>query len=411
MKKTFLVKVLCPCLLLLCFFSCERSDIVTSLEEKKLFSLQYGNFEDELNLFSLSSYTPVQTSIQMTDGFFYIANGESKKVMEFNSYGDLISIYYNSDVNPEPAFALEQTDGQTSVTAARKAVEYPFNSLGDIAVDTKKNLYIVDKLPVERQERDVENRLLLSQVILRFSSDGTYIDYIGQQGPGGVPFPYVKNIYTTRQNELVVVCQTNTGMTVYWYNDAGYLLYTIPFEIESLPNPLKEQSDFEMFVSLEKICPSYTDRTLFVSIDYYTTTVDSASNVQSGIDYTATLTYPLDVETGTYGQPLTIPPYEQTVTDGFSKQVYPLSFDFLGVTSSGWLFFMIADETGYTIQMIQENGQKIIKRHLDVDHNETLYYDFCLSPEGILSVLFAGAETADIAWWRTDTLIDAFLKS
>lgn len=198
---------------------------------------------------------------------------------------------------------------------------------------------------------------------------------------------------------------------MYWYNDAGYLLYTVPFEIESLPNPLKEQSDFEMFVSLEKICPSYTDRTLFVSIDYYTTTVDSASNVQSGIDYTATLTYPLDVETGTYGQPLTIPPYEQTVTDGFSKQVYPLSFDFLGVTSSGWLFFMIADETGYTIQMIQENGQKIIKRHLDVDHNETLYYDFCLSPEGILSVLFAGAETADIAWWRTDTLIDAFLKS
>jgi len=200
-------------------------------------------------------------------------------------------------------------------------------------------------------------------------------------------------------------------MTVYWFNDTGYLLYTIPFFIKDLPNPLKDQTELEMFLSLEKIIPSYTERKLFVKIDYYTTSIDSASNVLSGIDYTTSLLYPLNIETGLYDLPLTIPPFEDEVSDGFTKLIYPLSFDFLGVTQSGWLFFIISDDSGYTIQMIQENGQKIIKRHLNINNSEVLYNDFTLSAEGILSVLLAYEDKANVLWWRTDSLIDAFLQN
>lgn len=411
MKKKYYICFLVLMSLLL-FFACEQSNVVVSLNEKKLFSLDYGNFEDEINLFSLVNPSPVKTSIEMRDGFFYIANGESKKIMELNSYGDLITIFYNKEFNPVPSFALTDLEkNQGITTTTRKAIEYPLNSLGDIAVDSRKYVYVVDKLPIERQEQDVKNRLLLSQVILRFDSNGNYLDYIGQQGPGGLPFPYIKNIYTTEKNELVVVCQTNDGMTVYWFNDTGYLLYTIPFFIKDLPNPLKDQTELEMFLSLEKIIPSYTERKLFVKIDYYTTSIDSASNVLSGIDYTTSLLYPLNIETGLYDLPLTIPPFEDEVSDGFTKLIYPLSFDFLGVTQSGWLFFIISDDSGYTIQMIQEDGQKIIKRHLNINNSEVLYNDFTLSAEGILSVLLAYEDKANVLWWRTDSLIDAFLQN
>ena len=109
--------------------------------------------------------------------------------------------------------------------------------------------------------------------------------------------------------------------------------------------------------------------------------------------------------------PLTIPPFEDEVSDGFTKLIYPLSFDFLGVTQSGWLFFIISDDSGYTIQMIQEDGQKIIKRHLNINNSEVLYNDFTLSAEGILSVLLAYEDKANVLWWRTDSLIDAFLQN
>ena len=119
----------------------------------------------------------------------------------------------------------------------------------------------------------------------------------------------------------------------------------------------------------------------------------------------------MDINTGVYGEPLEIPAYEQEVADGFSRLVYHLSYDFLGVTESGWLFFIIADENEYTIQMIQENGGRILHRHLEVDHRDTLYHSISLSPEGIISMLVAEEEKAKVVWWRTDSLIDAILKA
>ena len=389
--------------------SCTESGGVVSLDEHQLFSLKYGNFEDQLNLFTLANPAPVQTSLAMRDGFFYIANGEARKVLELNSYGDLLSIYYNGEGNPIPSFA-EGTDSAT-VSSTRKAVEYPFNALGPIAADSRKYIYVVDQLPPERHEQDVENRLLLSQIVLRFASDGTFIDYIGQRGPGGMPFPYIKNIYTTQNSELVVVCQVNDGMVVYWFDRTGYLRSTIPFRVDHLPNSLAEDSLTDVYVSLDNIVPSLTEEKLFVKIDYYTSSIDAASNVESGIDYTTSLLYSLDINTGVYGDPLEIPAYEQEVADGFSRLVFHLSYDFLGVTESGWLFFIIADENEYSIQMIQENGGRILHRHLEVDHRDTLYHSISLSPEGIISMLVAEEEKAKVVWWRTDSLIDAILKA
>lgn len=407
-RSSAAVIVMVGAVLAILFFSCTESGGVVTLDENQLFSLKYGNFEDQLNLFTLANPAPVQTSLAMRDGFFYIANGEARKVLELNSYGDLLSIYYNGEGNPIPSFA-ESKDSAT-VSSTRKAVEYPFNSLGAIAVDSRKYIYVVDQLPPERHEQDVENRLLLSQIVLRFASDGTFIDYIGQRGPGGMPFPYIKDIYTTNNSELVVVCQANDGMVVYWYDKTGYLRSTIPFKVDQLPNPLAEESQQDVYLSLENIVPSYTEEKLFVKVDYYTSSVDTASNVESGIDYTSSYLYPLDINTGVYGQPLAIPAYEQEVADGFSRLVYTLSYDFLGVTDSGWLFFGIADENGYNIQMVQENGDRVLRRHLDLDHRSILYSTLSLSPEGIISMLVAEEEEARMLWWRTDSLIDAILK-
>ncbi len=159
----FLCTVICLSLLI----SCHRSNVVASVNDDQLFTLKYGNFEDELNLFNLSQAGTINTYMTMRDGFFYIANGESKKIMELNSYGDLLSLYYNEDVTKNPSLA--QDNGENST---KKAVVYPFNTLGPIAVDSKKHLYAVDTLPLERQERDLDKRLLFRCFLVLLYNSG-----------------------------------------------------------------------------------------------------------------------------------------------------------------------------------------------------------------------------------------------
>lgn len=385
---------------------CSKNRVVSNLEREDLFSLEYGNFEDELSFFDFAHPGEINTTLCMSDGFFYIMNGEAKKIMEMNSYGDFLTLFYNSESNPHPSFA----DGGIITNSTRNAVQYPFNDISLIAVDSRKNLYVVERLPLERQETDPKSKLSLSQVVLRFDENKKFLNYIGQQGPGGTPFPYINNIYTTNNNELVVLCKVPTGMIVYWYSADGFLLWTIPIEKQSIPNPFTEENN-DYFYSLDNIVPDYKTRTLYIKVDYFLSYIDVSSRVQSGIEYESSVIYPYEIEEDRLQLPITIPPYNEEVSEGFSKENYDIPYDFLGVTQSGWLYFIVSTQNGWTIQMVQSDGQKILKRNIELNRDANFYYSFNLSREGILSILLVGREKANVAWWRTDSLIQAVLKN
>lgn len=408
MKKIFRIAALFfLCFASLFFSSCGKSSLVHTVAEDRLFSLNYGNFEDELNLFDLAGTGNVNTYMDMCDGFFYIANGEAKKILELNSYGDLLSLYYNEEVTKEVSFADKNSKNST-----KKAVVYPFNTLGPVTVDERKYIYAVDTLPPERQEMDNEEKSLLKNVVIRFDSNGNFIDYIGQQGPGGTPFPYIKDIYTTKKDELVVVCISASGFFAYWFNTDGFLLYSVTLSNSQIPKLVhEEETDAPEYISIENIVPDINAKKLYIKVDYYIASLDPALKVQSGIDYEKTLLYPLDVESGKYEEPLEIPSYEYSVTENLTKETYNLPYNFLGVTENGWFFFIIPDESGFLVQMVQPDGQRVLKRALPVDHSKILYYTLSLSENGIISGLFVKNECADVVWWRTDSLLAAFLKS
>lgn len=393
--------LLCACLPLL---SCARSRTVSTIDAEELFTLSYGSFEDEIDMFNLSSMGSIGTSLVMRDGFFYIANGEARKIMELNSYGDLLMLYYNEDHNPAPSFLSEET----GASLTRRAAGFPFSQIGAIAVDPGKRLYAVDTLPSGQQETAAMAggaRHALSQVVLRFDPEGNFMDYLGQQGPGGTPFPFISAIYATENSELVVVTRSGDAMVVFWFNRDGYPLYKIPILPQNVPNPY---SDTDSWLSMEAVVPGLTERTLFIKVDYFSNYVDEASRIQSGIDYRGTLLYPLDVESGVFSSPLSIPPY----SDGgyLGRESYDIPYDFLGVTENNWFFFIVGTESGFGIQMVQGDGGRILTRRVPLDRKENLYCSFSLSREGILSVLLARAEDVAVDWWRTDELILSVLK-
>lgn len=388
------------------FISCNKSKSISAIEEEELFTLNYGSFEDELNMFDLSSVGIINTSLCMQNGFFFIANGESKKIMEFNSYGDLLTLIYNAESNPSPTFINEGEEN----SATRKAVSYPFNDISSIAVDERKYLYVVDKMPQERQELDELSGQVLSQIVLRFDGSGKFMDYLGQQGPGGTPFPYVSAIYTTENLELVVISKTSNGMIAFWFSKEGRLLYKVPVENRNIPNLYKNEKN-DYWFTFENIVPDLYSKTLYLKVDYYSSYVDEASRVQSGITYESSCLYPLDVETGVYGEVINVLPYREQLAEGLSKESYDVPYDFLGVTSSGWLFFIVSTENGFSIEMMQENGQRILKRRIPLSHKDNLFYSFNLSSEGILSVLRVQKDKAIVDWWRTDDLVQSVLKN
>ena len=344
----------------------------------------------------------------MRDGFFFIANGEAKKIIEMNSYGNVLNLFYNNENNPVPSFADEKDNTRLNISTQR-ATEYPFNNIGPIAVDSRKYLYVADTLPLERQQQDDEHSLHLAEIVLVFDEDGGFVNYLGQNGRGGDPFPAIKSIYTNAQNELIVVCYTNSGLDVFWYTPNGDLQYTIHLAPSNIPNPYEDTEG--VFITLDNVVPDYNEKKLHIKADYYVSSIDSASKVLAGVDYDATILHTFDIPSLMYTSSLNISPYTQSSAEGLAKVEYNEPYNFLGITASGWFFFMIADEFGYTVQMVQEDGQKILKRHFDVDRSKILYYSFNLSDNGIISALFAKKDEAVVNWWRTDQQIDAIRKN
>lgn len=401
----YIVSFLCACC---CFFyfSCSKNNVVESISETELFTLNYGNFEEQLSISDLNTVGEVRYGIVMKDGFFYIVDGSSKKTMELNSYGDLLTLFYNEDSQTKELLE-KSTQNPLSV---RHQLGFPFDYPGKIAVDSKKCIYTVCTIPRNRQEES-ENGLLYSQAVLRFTRDGSSVEYIGQQGPGGTPFPYIRNIYTTEKDELVVVSNSNEGMIIYWFTSDGFLKNMIPINSKDVPTDDIPETSNEIYWSLENVIPDTVENRLYVKIDYYSSYLDEESRVQSGINYLQTLLYPLDTETGLYGEPVSIPPYEESVVVDYSRLTYKIPYDFLGVTKNGWKYFIIKTEKGFNIEMIQNESQRILRRQFDINHEDNLFYTMSVSHEGIITALYIDENKARVVWYRTDTLIDAILKS
>ncbi|GMO68345.1 MAG: lipoprotein [Treponemataceae bacterium] len=401
-------------------FSCGKkgAEGASILKREDLFTLDYGNFENEINMFSFADSTKamqsISSSLTMRDGFFYIANAEAKKIMRLNSYGDLLSLYYNPASNPLPFSDFSASTAADAVSAQR-GIPYQFNSISGVALDSQRRMYVVDTLPLDRQEYDADEKLNMGQIVLLFSGDGIFLDYLGQHGPRGTPFPPIERIYVTKNDELVVICASSTGMKAYWFSSDCSLLYVVPIESVSLLNPFfsigggggggknTATAGDETFCSFKTLFPDYSGRRLYAVADFYKNIIDASTHTQSEIEYLGTALFPVDIDTGAISESITIPSY----SDVNGK----IPYNFLGQTETSWFFFSTPDKTGYTLQILHPTTQRVIKRHIDVDYHNLEYYAFALSTEGILSAMLASEENVLIAWWRTDSFVDSLLNN
>ncbi|MDR0656514.1 MAG: hypothetical protein LBG22_09400 [Treponema sp.] len=373
----------------------------TQVTREDLFSLDIGRMEDQIALYQLDGDRGIQgLDLFMRDGLFYISDGNGQKLVRYNSYGDLLFMIYNEETNPPPLTLRANIEDSSRVT--RWAFPYPLNMPGRIVVDSRKHIYSEDRLPYERHSVDVESNALLDSVILHFDGDGRFIEYLGQEGIGGSPFPRIIGLYTSIHDELAVVCRLPTGWNIYWFSPSGTLLYLVQLKNEMVPIP----PDWpELIPSVDSIAAAPDSRKLYLKVDYYRYTFDESTSIHTGNEADSSRVWIMNVEDGGWLDTIEVPFYEYSYTENERKSSLRMIYSLLGVAGNGRIFCLLPLETGYSVLILgSDAGSEQRQGIIQVNSNELQFNAFSLSQEGILSALLVDEWNVKVVWWRTDRM-------
>jgi hypothetical protein len=387
--------------LLLLFCSCSEERL-PSVARENLFTLEIGRLEDQIDLFNIEGNRSIpKTALAMRDGLFYISNGNGQKIVRYTSYGDLLFMIYNEETNPLPLTLKTNTDDGGVVT--RWAYTYPLREPGAITVDARKHIYAEDRLPYERHGYNAETRSLLDSLVLHFDEAGRFVEYLGQEGVGGTPFPRINGIYASVRDELVVVCRHSVGWNIYWFDPDGTMRFLIPVRNDAIPIPQDRPGTQPQ---VDTIIAAPDQRRLFMKVDYYRGTYDESTNIRSGAEPDSSVVWIMDVETGAYTDTIEVPFFEADSRQG-RGQTEKLFYSMMAVIREGRVFLSFPQEGGYSLLILGKDaggGQVQRRGFIQVDNDELEFNAFNVSEDGILSGLLATQWEARLAWWRTDRI-------
>ena len=383
----------------LLFPACAKERVPAVVREDR-FTLEIGRMEDEIDLFNLE-HTRRKTTLAMRDGRFYIANGNGEKVVRYTSYGDILFMIYNEETNPPP-LTLRTGPGDTK-SLTRWAVSHPLLEPGASAVDSRNHIYVEDRFPAERQAFDPENNAVLPSAVLHFNQDGRFVAYLGQEGVGGTPFPPITGLYTSKEDELAVVCRHANGWHIYWFDAAGVLLYSIPLRNSGIPLPPNRHGVFPL---VDAVMAAPDSRRLFIKVDYYRDTFDEYANTRSGSEAEVSAIWIMNAETGAYAGSLALPFFEYPRDAHNRKGTGQFPYSMMGVMRNNQVFLSFPIEGGYSLLIINADSQERRRAFIRVDREELHYNAFHISEEGIISGILATNWQARIVWWRADRLAE-----
>ncbi len=367
------------------------------LDRELLFTMPIGKMEDQLFVQQFDGVnTLAKTRIMMKDGFFFISNGEASKVMEFSSFGDLINLFYNGDKNPKPVILKAVDNLQGDIT--RAAFEYPLRDPGEIVKTGNGALLVDDQINEQRWEYDEERDVRLDRIVLSFSENGEFTSYLGQEGPGGTPFPYIHGLYANAGNEIIVITRNPSGWEAFWFTHKGDPLYKIEFKNELVP-----MDKDSVTLSIENIVPDIEKRELYLKIDYYT------ENEARKIKYNKSVMLGYNLELQKYDLNIDLPKNivksEQPVI--FEQKEHEYLYEFAGV-ARGPSFFLISpyDDTVYRLTVVGEDGAVKDRGLIEFSDKEIFFRNYYVNPDGIFSAIVCGEFEAEIVWWRSDRFIE-----
>ena len=392
------IQLMIICALMSSLLGCDKGRIET-LRREDLFTLSLGRMEDQIDLFQVPG-VPINRNnhIYLKAGRLYIANSNSLKIMEFTTYGDLVFLLYNAEANPLP-IVLGSVDEGSDMTN-RLAKSYPFRSLGYVVVDGKKNLYVEDEVRSEDRQIDENTGVVYYKGILKFDSQGDLIHVLGQEGIGGSPFPFIKDMSVTANDELVVVTRLLSDWVVFWFGSSGSLLYRIQIDPDNLP---RTEADIP---SVAKILSDPVRRELVIFLSYFREEIIETTQTRNAIRNRIERLYRYSLVEERYVEHIELPDrgtVREAVGATESRMPAP-SHELLGIAGGICVFLRPMSIGAYELMIMNPAGAIVATRFLTLEDSDLYYKTYDLSEEGILVALLCFEEEAHVVWWRSDAL-------
>lgn len=399
---------LAGCLLL---GSCDSSLQIKRIVRTDLFSIDYGLSENQIDLSSMGDSS---IDIDMREGIFHILDGAGKKAMKFSSYGDLLALFYDKERLPEPRIVkpllLSEDKRQDTlpVSQGRYAVSANFASPSRMAVDSAQIVYIADRVtnPAARVF-DVQSQAYCDRIIRRFGAQGVEQLYLGQEGPGGTPFPFIVSIRILDDDTLMVVSASESVFLIHHFGKEGNLLGTLKLNRSSLPLP-KELPSGEnspkgqrVHANLDGIVGSIEENSFKVTlkIDYYREYFDPASLVISRLEFAGSWLFVLDGLSGASLRSLNI-----LAADSAS----PIP-ELIGMSSGIYYFLSDVEEsseenpsvmsTKRILQLVDGEGKVHARFRIDLPPDTKEIVSVKVSPTGYVYALLRAELAASVVWW------------
>lgn len=377
---------------------------IGELYREEQFTLGLGRMEDQVDLFQAEGgVMSGKNTVFMRDGLFYIANGNAGKIMVFSSYGDLIFLLYDPEDNPRPV----SMNTDAGVVSTRGAVGYPFRNLGQMTVDSGKNLYVDDEASAANVQADAATGVRLDRLVHRFDRKGSHVASIGQEGVGGTPFPFITALHATAKDQLVVVCRASTRWLVFWYSAEGTLLHRWEADPTRPPFPV----DPGVTPSLESIFPDMENPVLHVMFHFFrevSAKTRTAAKAASGMENYSSRIYRIDVRTGRVDSSVELPraAVRKEKLQLKTVEVQGPAGELMGVSSKGSYYLLgYSDSNLYTLSVLESQGRVRERRYVVIEDSELTFRDLRLTPSGLLYGLLCDARRAHVAWWRSDSLL------
>jgi hypothetical protein len=390
--------------------SCTGGRLPT-LPREELFSLALGSMENQIDLFMIAGKPLKKRNlIYLKGGRIYIVNGSASKVMELSPYGDLVSLLYNPDTNPMPVILKTPAPGADEPN--RVAQAYPLSDPGVMAVDGEKRLYIEDRVGPLQGRFDESTGTTHYAHVLRFDRSGKLVDYLGQEGVKGTPFPFVDAIRMTAHDEAVVVCRVPPARwIVYWFTREGSLLYRVEFDRDYLPATDKGTAEEKQrtVASLENIYADADRRELLLAVSYYREEMNTSTRTPETWLHVSSRIHRFDLARAQYVGRVDVPDAgtRREQVGATEVEIPSAPYEFLGNTRNGYLYFLKPEQADtYQLLVLDSRGREHARRLITVEERELVFKKMFLSEEGVLVALLGLEDGARVAWWRSDRLAE-----
>lgn len=386
----------CGIIFLSIILGCRNREAQLIMPEK-LFELSIGKAETDLSYFTQKHISSINNiKIKMRDGLIYILDGNLDKLMEFNSYGEILSLWYDPTKNPQPTLLRENTE--ENITATKKAFPLSFHNAIDFAVNSQKQIFLVDSLPVEKAPLSPEYGLTLNNQIICFNKEGIAEYILGQEGIAGTPFPYISDINIDKNDCLNISCFTKTGKLFFRYDKKGHLLHKTQIVDHDIPllrkDTISRQAEF---------LPSNSSHELLIRCDTYT--INTNSNDMLFYSFYKTILWSYDLNENKFKGYFNLPNTETRVSNSssLSESTYPVMVSTDGFDHRGNSYFSYIEQNDIErLVILNQFSESIETKRIFTGFENMLMIKRFITPEGIVLAMIFKEDKVEVVWWRTD---------